>query len=92
METLDATFKTLKITYKNKTECSKKTEILCLVLEDKVGKFFSFPQAEMEKDFYFLIAFLWNKCLKGLSNAEGETNICGSLSVTEWDFGLTFEK
>lgn len=50
--------KLLKVFIKNKAECCKKTEILYLVLEDKVGKFFSFPQAEMEEEERIFISSL----------------------------------
>lgn len=63
LETSYAAFQTLKVFIKNKTECSKKTEILYSVLEDKVRKLSPFliskeEDKEMEKEVIILISSL----------------------------------
>jgi len=63
LETSHAAFKTLEIFIKNKTERSKKTEILYLVLEGKVGKFSPFiisrkENKEMAKEVIILVSSL----------------------------------
>lgn len=44
-----SSFQTLEVFIQNKTECSKKTEIFYVVLEDEVGRFSHFLIC-MEKD------------------------------------------
>lgn len=63
LETSYAAFKILKVFIKNKSECSKKTEILYLVLEYEVGKFSPFlisreEDKGMEKKVIILISSL----------------------------------